>query len=139
MQMYTVDKIEGNSRLGAPVFSYHGRMANAMSVFFQEPYEEKMRKLEAQRVFTPLQLEIIRHRQLAESMPLQRKQILETIRQLTELQHQSDEKQQEILARLQERRDKEAYIPPQVLARGKRRDRQSVPCVGHYTPKYDLL
>jgi len=32
--MYTIQKIEGNSKLGAPVFSFHGRKANACSVFF---------------------------------------------------------------------------------------------------------
>ena len=44
--MYTIDRIEGNSRFGAPVFSFHGRMSNVQSVFFQETYEQKMQKIE---------------------------------------------------------------------------------------------
>jgi hypothetical protein len=44
--MLTIDKIEGNSRLGVPVFSYAGRKSNYKILIFQPTYEQKKEMLD---------------------------------------------------------------------------------------------
>ncbi len=53
--MLTIDKIEGNSRIGVPVFSYAGRKSNYKVHLFQPSYEDKREMLMRNRNETPLQ------------------------------------------------------------------------------------
>jgi len=39
--MLTIDKIEGNSRVGVPVFSLAGKKSNYKILLFQPTFEEK--------------------------------------------------------------------------------------------------
>jgi hypothetical protein len=58
--MLTIDKIEGNSRIGVPVFSYAGRKSNFKILLFQPSYEDKQAMLMMNKNETPLQ-EQMRH------------------------------------------------------------------------------
>ena len=40
-EMFVIEKIEGNSKIGVPVFSQIGKKSNFKFQVFQENYEEK--------------------------------------------------------------------------------------------------
>jgi hypothetical protein len=53
--MLTIEKIEGNSRMGVPVFSQAGMHSNYSILIFQPTFEQKKEMLEKRRVITPMQ------------------------------------------------------------------------------------
>ena len=44
--MITIEKFEGNSKLGNPVFSAHGRKSNYKYTVFQQSFADKQAALE---------------------------------------------------------------------------------------------
>ena len=64
--MLTIDKIEGNSRIGVPVFSYAGRKSNYKILIFQPTYDQKKEMLDRQRVEDPKQAQIREYKQIAD-------------------------------------------------------------------------
>ena len=63
--MLTIEKIEGNSRLGVPVFSYAGRQSNYQILIFQPTYEQKKEILERNNPDTTYQQQVKTYKNMA--------------------------------------------------------------------------
>lgn len=64
--MLTIEKIEGNSRIGVPVFSYAGRKSNNKFLIFQPTYEEKREILDRNKQEDPMEKHLQNYREVAE-------------------------------------------------------------------------
>ena len=73
--MLTIDKIEGNSRLGVPVFSYAGRQSNYKILIFQPTYDQKKDMLDRQGVEDPKEAQIKEYKQIADFLTSEKDRI----------------------------------------------------------------
>jgi len=56
--MFTIPRIEGNSKIGVPVFSVQGRRDNYKYMCFQTSYEENKEIMERNRQESDLQAQV---------------------------------------------------------------------------------
>lgn len=82
--MLTIDKIEGNSRMGNPVFSHAGKQSNYKILIFQPSYEEKQEILNRFRKEEPLAEQIKEYNEIAGYLTSEKERIKSKIAQIEE-------------------------------------------------------
>eukprot|EP00347_Sterkiella_histriomuscorum_P018230 403346296 len=80
--MFVIDKIEGNSKIGVPVFSQIGKKSNFKFQVFQENYEEKREMLLRNRQETQDQAYLRRYKEIAEHFTKEKSKITDKLQQI---------------------------------------------------------
>jgi hypothetical protein len=83
--MLTIDKIEGNSRIGVPVFSYAGRKSNFKILLFQPSYEDKRAMLMRNNNETPLQEQMRQYSDIGNFLTSEKEKIKDRLKDIDEM------------------------------------------------------
>lgn len=140
--MFSIPKIEGNSRLGTDMFSSIGKVTNVNSKFFQQPINKQIKRIQRMRSSNYLQEEVHKFNSLYQNLPNEREtidQILFVLKADQELkrrniQYTEDQEEEEvdIKAEFDKVRKKKMLMARKL---NKAQNAQ----VGLYTPLYDKV